>query len=112
MRLVALCALSVVAMISAAHAQDDPNTQKCKMVVENTDRATQVVTALITKLEDSLGKQQAVLGKIRDHQQQDALKGSIAETTDVLADTNDQKAKIAQLREYCVGVLQKTEAKQ
>lgn len=109
---IALGALSVASLISVAHAQDDPTTQKCKMVIANTDRATQGVTALITKLEDSLGKQRAVVGKIRDHQQQDDLQRSIADTTDVLADTNDQKAKIAQLREYCVGVLQKTEAKQ
>jgi cellobiose phosphorylase len=109
---IALGALSVTAMISVAHAQEDPNALKCRMVIANTDRATQQVTALITKLEDSIGKQQAVLLKIRDHQQQDALKWSVAETTEVISDANQQKASIAKLREYCDSVLQKTEAKQ
>ena len=107
-----LGALSLTAMVSVAHAQDDLTTQKCKMVLANTDRASEGVTALIAKLQDSIGKQQAVLGKIRDHQQQDTLQRSIAEITEVLADTNEQKKGIAQLRVYCEGVVKKTEAKQ
>ena len=104
----------MTAMISVARAEEDPNALKCRMVIANTDRATQQVTALISKLEDSLSKQQAVLRRMRDHQQQEALQlqWSVAEMKDVLADANQQKASIAKLREYCDGVLKTTEAKQ